>query len=289
MPRKKTKSELEVAELKYRMFMEKRNEYNHKASGVMADMENLRQKKNSILDDLKDMRDEKAKMHDKIQGHKRRRDEFQKRAKELLELRRSKKGKISSSLEKQLFDMDSKIKNMEKKQETTFMSLQDEDELIDELRKHIKERGELEEYVEEQKEILQEVEDINLTVDELFKMANDEHEKIVKLFPKAKEINKKMAKEFTKVGAYLVEIKKKREVFTQLRKRADRYHERVKEMREKILIIRKSTKEDVRKARAVIKAHNIEVKKALEDEKKLRKKEDESLSLLKKKGKIELK
>jgi uncharacterized coiled-coil DUF342 family protein len=288
MPRKKTKSELEVAELRYRSLMDKRNEFNRQAQEIIKDIDGIRVKKNLILDDLAELREQKAQIHDKIQAHKRRRDEYQKRAKDLLALKKSKKGKISANLEYQLNDLDKKIVDMEFKQETTFMTVQKENELLDELREEVKKRGELEVFVDEQKELLKEVKNIDLTIDELFKIANEEHEEIVKLFPEAKKFSDKMSKEFKKVGAHLAEMKKKREVLDGIRQKADHYHQRVKEMREKILTIKKSTREDVRKARQEIRDQNIAVKKALEDEQKLSKKAEETLESLMKKGRIEL-
>jgi len=288
MPRKKTKSELEVAELRYRSLIEKRNEFNQQAQEVVKDIDVIRNKKNAILDDLSELREKKNKIHEKIQAHKRRRDEYQKRAKDLLALKKSKRGKISANLEHQLVDLDNRIDDMEYKQETTFMTLEAENELLDELREEVKKRGELETFVDEQKELLQEVKNIDMTIDELFKVANDEHEGIVKLFPEAKKLSEKMSKEFKKIGIHFAEMKKKREVLDDIRKKADHYHERVKEMREKILTIKKSTREDVRKARKEIRDQNIAVRKALEDEKKLSKKAEETLNSLIKKGKIEL-
>ncbi len=289
MPRKKTKSELEIAELRYRSLMEKRNGFNDKAKVVRADMDRVREQKNKILDDLKEMKGDKNRIHERIQGHKRRRDEYQKRAKDLLALKKSKRGKISGNLERELKDLDRKIGDMEKRQETTFMPLAKEQELLDELRKQVRERDDLEGTVEEQRELLKEVKDIDLTIDELFKIANDEHEAIAKLFPEAKKINKKMNREFKKVTVFLEDLNKKRKVLDDLRAKADKYHEKVLEMREKILTIKKSTREDVRRAKSEIKKHNIEVRKALGDKKKIDEKVDESLTLLKKKGKIELK
>jgi uncharacterized coiled-coil DUF342 family protein len=288
MARKKTKTELEVAELRYRSLIDKRNDLNRQASVVMDDIDKIRKRKNVILDDLKDLREEKAKLHDMIQEHKRKRDEFQRRAKELIRVKKSKRGKVSGDFERELRDMDRRISDMERRQETTFMSLADENELLDQLRDNVKERTELEQVVEEQRSILTEVKDIDLSIDELFKIANEEHEKIVNIFPRVDALNKKMRVEFKKVGVFLLDIKKKREVFIDLKTKADNYHKKASEMREKILTIKKATKKDIREARKTIKDHNVKVKKLLDDEKNLAKKADEALASLMKKGKIEL-
>lgn len=288
MARKKTKTELEVAELRFRSLIEKRNDLNRQASVVMDDIDKIRKRKNTILDDLKDLKEEKAKLHDQIKRHKNKRDEFQRKAKELIAVKKSKRGKVSGDFDRELRDMDRRIKDMERRQETTFMTLAEENELLDQLRDNVKERKELEDVVEEQKSILSEVKDIDLSIDELFKIANEEHEKIVKIFPKVDALNKKMQGEFKKVGIFLLDIKKKREVFIDLKTKADGYHKKASEMREKILTIKKATKKDIMAARKTIKDHNVRVKKLLDDEKNLAKKADEALESLMKKGKIEL-
>ena len=189
MARKMTRTELDVAELKYRTLVDKRNELNMQADVVMNDIYALRQKKNAILDDLDAMREEKAKIHEKIQEHKKKRDDFQNQAKALLAAKKTKRGKVSSEIERELSQLDRRISDMERRQETTFMTLQDENDLIDELREHVKEKRELEQVVKEQRAIMHEVKNMDLSIDELFKMANEQHEEIVKLFPKARELS----------------------------------------------------------------------------------------------------
>ncbi|MCK5547578.1 MAG: hypothetical protein KAI64_01085, partial [Thermoplasmata archaeon] len=239
MTRKKTKTELDVAELKYKLHIDRRNDFNDKASAIKNDMEKLRDKKNKILDDLMELKEKKNAIHERIQNHKKRRDECHKRAKGLLQVKKSKRGKVTGDISRQLGDLDGRIKQMERKQETTSMSLKVEAELLDELRKEVKEKEGLVEILEEQKVVLKEVKNIDMSIDELFKAANEEHEEIVKLFPKAKKFNEKMSKEFKKVRAYLDQVEKKRLVFVEMRKKADYHHEKVMEMRDKILTMKK--------------------------------------------------
>ncbi|KYK31201.1 MAG: hypothetical protein AYK23_04080 [Candidatus Proteinoplasmatales archaeon SG8-5] len=286
---KKKQTEEESAELRHRNLIEKRNELNTQAREIADSRDTLNQERREILDEMRALRDERKALVDKMREHKKARNLYQQRAKELIEVKRGKRKDIHPGLEKELEALKADLKMLDVQQQTSTMTLQEENELLDRMKARAKELDRLENIMAEQDAIISEVEDVNESISELFKMADEEHKKVVVYSDQAQEIHDRITLIIKSVSHLVTEANKHHETFVKLKERADGYHQKAAEMREKLMAIRNIKRDEVRETRKMIREQNKAVKRALDDDKKRDEAADEALETLLKKGKVEIK
>ena len=285
MVRKKSKSELDIAEIKYRSLLDKRDEANAEASVPKDERNTLNAQKRELIDEMQELKKKRDSLVAEMRKHKSKRNELQKRAKELIGLRKGKKFKTSLPVE--IDNMRLEIHKLQMRQETTALSLPKENELIDAVRVKKKDLDELEEVYEEQKKLILEMEGVDDTITEFFKKADEEHEMVVKLSNAAQEIHETIVVQIKEISHLIAESDKKHKEFLKIRERADHYHNRAQEMREKILSERKEKRKEMAEARRVLKDQNLAAHKALFDEEKLDEDAAKALETLLTKGRVE--
>jgi uncharacterized coiled-coil DUF342 family protein len=286
---KKKKTEEENAELRYRGLIEKRNELNAQAREVADVRDSLNQERRDIMDEMRALRDERKALVDKMREHKKARNLYQQRAKELIEVKRGKRKDIHPGLEKELEALRADLKTLDVQQQTSALTLQEENELLDRIKGRAKELERLEKVAAEQDAIISEVEDVDTSISELFKMADEEHKMVVVFSNQAQEIHDRITLIIKSVSHLVAESNKNHEAFLKLKERADDYHQKASEMREKLMAIRNIKRDEIRETRKMIREQNKAVKQALDDDKKRDAAADEALQTLLKKGKVEIK
>lgn len=287
MVRKKSKSELDIAEIKYRSLLDKRDEANAEASVPKDERNTLNAQKRELIDEMQELKKKRDSLVAEMRKHKSKRNELQKRAKELIGLRKGKKRDFKTSLPVEIDNMRLEIHKLQMRQETTALSLPKENELIDAVRVKKKDLDELEEVYEEQKKLILEMEGVDDTITEFFKKADEEHEMVVKLSNAAQEIHETIVVQIKEISHLIAESDKKHKEFLKIRERADHYHNRAQEMREKILSERKEKRKEMAEARRVLKDQNLAAHKALFDEEKLDEDAAKALETLLTKGRVE--
>lgn len=286
---KKKKTEEENAELRFRSHVEKRNDLNAQAREFADVRDSLNGERREILDEMRALRDERDGLVKKMRQHKKSRNAYQERARELIEVKRGKRKDIHPGLAKELEALRADLKLLDVKQQTTTMTLEEENELLDGIKERARELERLEKVMEEQDSIISEVKDVDGSITELFSMADEEHKKVVALSNQAQEIHDRITLIVKSVSHLVAEANKNHEAYVKLKERADAYHQKAVEMREKLMAMRNLKRDEVREARKRIKEQNIAVKSALYDEKKREKAADDALDTLLKKGKVEIK
>ncbi|MCK4366790.1 MAG: hypothetical protein KAW84_02445 [Thermoplasmata archaeon] len=287
MVRKKSKSELNVAEIKYRSLLDRRDELNAEASVPRDERDTLNKQKRELIDKMQELKKKRDSLVAEMRKHKSKRNELQKRAKELIGLRRGKRRDFKTSLPLEIDNMRLEIHELQMKQETTSLTVRKENELIEGVREKRKELDEFEAMYEEQKKLILEMEGVDDTITEFFKKADEEHELVVKLSNEAQGIHETIVVQIKEISHLIAESDKKHQEFLKVREKADYYHNRAQEMRQKILSIRKEKRKEMAEARKEIRDQNIAARKALFDEKKLDEDAERALETLLKKGKVE--
>lgn len=224
-----------------------------------------------------------------MRSHKNLRNEYQKKAKELIDLKKKRRIKVSSSLASQIEYLKREVRDLDRKQETTSLTLEEENTLLEDLKRKMREIKELEIAHEEQKKIVSEVEEIDRTIDDLFRKAEEEHNHILKLSKEAQELHEKVVERIKTISHLIAEANEKHSEYMKIKEKANHYHMRAVGMRSKIIVIKKERWQERKLARRMIEEQNIAVRKALQDEEKLEKVAEEALQSLIKKGKVELK
>ncbi|MDI6708043.1 MAG: hypothetical protein QME47_03040 [Candidatus Thermoplasmatota archaeon] len=285
---KKRIAAIEAAEQKYRALVEERDKFNRNAKLVGDEMRLLNDSKGALFKTLNELKSSKTIAIEKIKLHKSKRDELHKKAKELLSLRRSTRKKIIESLPEDLNELKKELEELEFKQQTMPLTLKEENKIINRIRAMIFKAKNLEAALEEQEQLSMELSNINTTIDELFKKADEEHAEVVKLSDEVKELNDKGKALFNEIAEIINKIKKKNKEYLELKSKADEFHKRALGMRATVIAFKKEERLRRELEREALEKRKLEVETQLSDKKELEKFIDKSLEDLKKKGKIEL-
>lgn len=245
-------------------------------------------KKRELSAKLREVKDKRAAFASQARLHRAKRDEFQTKAKALIELRRKMRSKTGGSVTLELRNLKKQIQQMEMRQQTASLSLSDENDLIDELKEHLKRAKELESLKTEQDAISKEVKDLDSTVTELFAQAEKEHQVAQELSAQARAVHEETVELVNAISALVIEGNAKHEAYLEARTKADEVHAKAVEMRDKVLSIRGAKRAEMRESREFLRNQNRSVRKALYDEKKLEESADEALRALLEKGRVEI-
>ncbi|UCH89529.1 MAG: hypothetical protein JSV49_02465 [Thermoplasmata archaeon] len=285
---KKAQHEIQNAEKKYQSMLAKRDELKEEAFLIRDERDLLNKEKKNIQDSIKDMRGKRDDYINRIKEHKKRRNEYQKQAKELIASKKTARTKIYKNLGGEIETVKSEIDYLNLKHQTVPMKIEDENALIDEIRSKQKNLKRLEEMKPEQDDLETEVMSIDEKIDQLFKRADKEHEKVVKLSSESQGVFDEIKKKSIEISHLINKANQKHDEYRRIMDRSGYYHERAMEMRKKVVGLRRDRRSKIQKARKEIDKQNIKVKQTLEDEKKLDDAADSAVKALLKKGKIEL-
>jgi uncharacterized coiled-coil DUF342 family protein len=289
MVRRKEKSELEQAEIKLENLIQRRDALNSEAAVSREERDLLHVQKREVVDQARALRDERDRLVDEMRSHRDRRNEFQRKARDLIELKRKVRGQLHGSIAGELERLRRDVKGMEMRQQTSTLKLEEENALLDDLRDKLKELKALEHLRSEQDKIGKEVKDLDGSITDLFRAADKEHDLVVKLNAEAKDRHEKVGALAAQISTLGADADKKHEAYLKVRTRADELHGKAMEMRESVLTIRNTARSEIREARNLLRQQNITVRKELLDERKLDRAAEEALQLLLKKGRGEMK
>ena len=288
MVRKKTLSELDQAEIKLESLLERRDALNREAALSRQERDMVHDKKRELSAKLRDLKDKRAAFASQARAHRAKRDEAQGKAKALIELRRKMRSRSGGSVTQELRNLKKQITQMEMRQQTASLTLSEENELIDELKEHLKRAKELESLKTEQDAISREVKDLDSTITELFAQAEKEHQAALGLSAQAKAVHAETVELVSAVSTLAAEGDARHQAYLEARGKADEVHAKVVEMRDKVLSIRGAKRAEARESRELLRTQNRSVRKALYDEKKLEESADEALKALLQKGRVEI-
>ena len=287
--RKEIRKEMEDAEKKYQGYLERRNEFNDKARVMREERDLLHEKRKEVMTRVNALREKKNKALNELRKHKERRNALHKRAHELIDLKRAKRGlKRRDSISMELGSLKDHLRKLEYRQETTPLSLEKERDIIDEIRKGYKVLKELEKECAEVEEVNEEIKTLNGQLDNLFKEADTEHELVVKYYESSREFQEKMDGIIKEVSHLITEADKKHEAFLEFRKKGDEFHQKAMEMRNHLNDIRKENRARYLEIKRLITEQNKAARQAVADKKKLKQKYEEAYDKLKSKKKISL-
>lgn len=286
--KKQEQEQLKNSEKKYQSLIEKRNELNQFAKLIREERDMLNNKRNEMRDTLKNNKKERDELVTKMRQHKEKRNQLQEQAKQLIDAKRKKKGDIIRNLPLRVEELKADIQMLEYRQETIPMSSQEENELIDNIRTKKDEYNHLKKQMDKQKLIETDLSDTDQTITELFKKADEEHEKVQQYYQESQKKHKEYMKLVNEVAASINESNKKHKKYVEIRDEAQRYHEKAIEMRSKIISIKQDRKKRWEESKQLIRDQNIKARKLVMDKEKLDKAADDSVSALKKGQKISL-
>ena len=288
MVRKKTASELELAEIKLESLRERRDVLNAEAQQLRQERDLVHEKKREVGDRLRSLRNRRASFASEARAHRQTRDELQAKAKALIELKRKARATGRTDVGGELRALTRHISQMDLRQQTASLSVSVENKLIDELKDSMKRLKALQGLKSEQDKIAKEIHDLDSGITDLFQAAEKEHAAAVALSAKARAVHEEMSQPSREIEALDLEGNEKHEAYLAARAKADEIHGKVVEMREKVLSIKGAKRAEVREARDLLRQQNRTVRSALLDEKKLEDSADAALRALFEKGRVEI-
>ncbi len=288
MVRKKTLSELDQAEIKLESLLERRTALNQEAQLSRQERDMVHEKKRELSATLRGLKDRRAAYAAEARAHRAKRDEAQGKAKALIELRRKMRSRTGASVTQELRNLKKQIAQMEMRQQTASLTLSEENELIDELKGHLKRAKELESLKTEQDAISAEVHDLDGTITELFAIAEKEHQAAAELSAQARAVHEETLDLVAAISTLVAEGDAKHQAYLDARGKADDVHAKVVEMRDKVLSIRGAKRAEAQESRNALRDQNRSVRRTLYDEKKLEESADAALKALLQKGRVEI-
>ncbi len=288
MGRRKTVSELEQAELRYRNLLEKRDRHNADARAVREERDLLNRKKKELLREIAGLRKKRSRLLKEVREHKETRNALQGRARELIQVKRQLRVELKGGVEGELTRRRERIREMESRQQTAALTLEQEERLLAELRRAHDDVAHLEAVEKEHRDVLRQVGEIDSAIDDLFQRAEGEHQLVLQGSEEAEKRRAEVEEREDGLSLLIAEADRIHDVYLSIRKKADHYHQRAMEMREKLVAIKHSRREEYEDALKIIRERKEKVKKALEDEEAVEEALDKALSTLRKGGRLEL-
>ena len=285
---KKELEELRNAEKKYQTYIERRNELNNLARILKEERDMINKKHKELKEAMERARKERDELVSKMRYHKKLRNDLQKQAKELIEARRKRKGEVFKYLPLRVEELKADVQMLEYQQETMVLTPAEENELIEKIREKKAEYENALIQLEKQKTIEIDLSDKEKAISELFKKADEEHQKVQQYYSESQKKHEEYIKLVQELAVNIAESNKKHQQYLEVRNEAQKNHEKAMEMRSKIISFRDERRKRWIDAKKVIEEQNLKARKAVLDEEKLQELAEEALNALKRGHKITL-
>ncbi len=287
----KKKEELEQlrnAEKKFQQLIVKRNELNDIARVLREERDMLNAKRKELREDMKKNKKERDDIVAKMRKHKELRNQYQQQAKDLISKKQKQRGNVIPSLPLKAEELKADIQMLEYRQETTPLTPQEENKLIESIRDKRKEYQQTLKQLEKQQSIQIDLTDTDQAITELFKKADEEHELVQKYYQESQKKHEEYMKQVQEISVSINESNKKHEQYIEVRNEAQNYHNKATDMKSKVLSIKQERRHRYKEAKSIIKEQNVKARNLTADKKKLDKHAEDSVDELKKGRKITL-
>jgi len=286
--KREQQEQMKNAEKKYQSLIEKRNELNDIAKLVREERDMLNEKRKEIVEQMKKNKEKRDGLVSEMRQHKEMRNKFQQQAKELIKAKQKRRGDVIRNLPLRIEELKADVQMLEYKQETVPMNTRKENELIDQIKTKRGEYNKGKKQLEKQQLIETDLSDTDTSITELFKKADEEHEKVQKYYNESQKKHEDYMKLVREISASINESNKKHQKYVEIREEAQKHHEKAMEMLSKIMSVKKERRKHWQESKEILRNQNIKAQKELFDKEKLADAADESVDALKKGKKISL-
>lgn len=289
MVRRKSKSELELAEIKLQSLWERRDAINAEAAAARQERDLLHEQKKELAAQVRDRRARRNELVREIRAHREERNRLQAEAKQLIELKRKSRGRYRTSVAAELERLRSEARRLEMRQQTATLSLAEENKLLENLKSTFKAVRELEGLKAEQDGVVTEIRELDAAIDDRFRRAEAEHKLVVSLGAETDAVHAEIQEFVPQIARIAAEADKRHEEFVALREKADQLHASALEMRERMIAIRGERRAEMREARDAIRQQSVAVRRTLLDHRKLDEAAERAVQTLLHGGRVEIK
>lgn len=282
------KGDLRDAEREFRRLIEKRNELNDLAREARDERDALNEQKKALVAQMRQLQTERDARNAAAREEKEKRNEFQRQAKALIENKRKMRKENAPGNAGTIRGLENEIRAMERMQETTAMPVAKENELIDKIKAKRKELEAAKLVYSEEAKLLADVKDIDAKIDELFRMADEAHKRVVELSNEGQTLHDQIGPVLEQLKFLDAKSDEKHQGYIQLRKDADENHAKAMGLREQVEKLRDERRKVYGERKAELQGNNTEAREQLFNEAKLEDKADDAMKALLAGGKISL-
>lgn len=282
--------ERENLEKKADLFVQRRNELNDQANLLRSERDLLNDKKKELLAQMDEAKKERDGQNARLREHKEQRNAYQQQAKLLIAKQRGEKKKAQQAMSPvfRVKELEAEIRDQEYQQQTTVMTVKEENKLIDSIRKKRVELGTLRKDAVKAEALNIDLRNTRQAIDQLFALADAEHQEVLRYYKLAQEAHERFLKGFNETSQIIAASNAKHQEFVQTRQRADDQHQQFLELRAKVLELKGKETLERQEARTIIREQHKRVREAVADPKRLEEAAETTLERLKKGGKISL-
>ncbi len=282
------RKDYENLQKRYDAFVQKRNELNDLGRQLRQERDLLNEGHREFrkrMDEASKKRDE---LNAKMREAKKRRNEFQAQAKQLIGQRKGKAGGGEKSIPLQVRQLEKEVRDLDRKQETQPHTIHEERDLLKIIKAKQEELTELRKKMEAHRALKVDLSDLDGSIDELFRLADAEHEQVKAFNKEATKWHDEFVKAAEEGRVVQREGNEKHQEFIAVREKADEQHKKAMELKEKMISIRNEERKEREAHRRELKEYNESVRQEVADPKKMDEHADDALDALKKGGKISL-
>lgn len=283
-----SRAQLENLQKKYDVFVQRRNELNDSGRQLRQERDLLHEARKQFKSTMDSNKAKRDALNDKMREAKARRNEFQAQAKALIASRQAKGGDVSQSIPLQARQLEKQIRDMETKQQTQAHSIEAERNLVKAIKAKGMELAELRTKLTANKELKVDLDNIDQSIDDLFKKADEAHQEVQAFYKEAAKHHDEFVKAVEESRVLTREANEKHQAFIESRERANEQHAKAMELREAMMGLRGERRAEYEARKNELRDYNDGVRKAVADPVTLAAKADDDLQALKKGGKISL-
>lgn len=282
--------ERENLEKKADLFVQRRNELNDQANLLRSERNLLNDKKKELLAQMDAAKKERDGHNARLREHKEQRNAYQQQAKLLIAKQRGEKKKAQQAMSPvfRVKELEAEIRDQEYQQQTTVMTVKEENKLIDSIRKKRVELGTLRKDAVKAEALNIDLRNTSQAIDQLFALADAEHQEVLRYYKLAQEAHERFLQVFNETSQIIAASNAKHQELVQTRQRADDQHQQFLELRAKVLELKGKEALERQEARTIIREQHKRVREAVADPKKLEEAAETTLERLKKGGRISL-
>jgi uncharacterized coiled-coil DUF342 family protein len=280
--------DLRNAEKDFRRLIERRNELNDLAREARDERDALNEQKKALVTEMRRLQTERDSRNAAAREEKEKRNEFQRQAKSLIENKRKMRKDGSGGNAGTIRTLENEIKAMERTQETTVMTVAKENELLDKIKAKRREMEAAKLVYAEEAKLLSDVKDIDAKIDELFRMADEAHKRVVELSNEGQALHDQIGPVLEQLKFLDAKSDEKHQDYIAKRKEADEFHAKAMLLRGEVEKLRDARAKAYGERRAEQQGQNKDAREQLFDEAKLEDKADDAMKALMAGGKITL-
>ncbi|MFA5945049.1 MAG: hypothetical protein WC876_11365 [Candidatus Thermoplasmatota archaeon] len=273
---------------KFNSLLEQRNSFNdlaRKAADERNQLNEQRRSKAAGIDASKVARDA---ANEEMRKHKELRNAYQDQAKALIAEKKGKAGAVSGSLPLTVRKLRNELQAMVEQQQTTTLTIAKERVLVEKIAETWKELKAKEAELLKQKSVQVDLSDVDQSIDALFAKADEQHELVTKFMKEAQANHEAFIAAVKETRVLVNEANAKHAEFVACKMKADEYHTKGMELREKVMQVRGERKAEFDASRKELQEVNTVARRNVADPRAIERAQDSALEQLKKGGKIKL-